>query len=97
MGGFNAALFRTDFHFITSASNVTIANPAIFCVLNKPKNVITTLKDENNRKTVLDFVSELTKERIYPIGRLDRNTTGLLLLTNDGRFAQKLSHPSFEV
>ncbi|MCH2021130.1 MAG: rRNA pseudouridine synthase [Saprospiraceae bacterium] len=69
----------------------------VYILLNKPKNVITTLKDENNRKTVLDFVSELTKERIYPIGRLDRNTTGLLLLTNDGRFAQKLSHPSFEV
>ena len=69
----------------------------VYILLNKPKNVITTLEDENNRKTVLDFVSDLTKERIYPIGRLDRNTTGLLLLTNDGNFAQKLSHPSFGV
>ncbi len=69
----------------------------VYILLNKPKNVITTLKDENNRKTVLDFVSDLTTERIYPVGRLDRNTTGLLLLTNDGAFAQKLSHPSFGV
>ena len=69
----------------------------VYILLNKPKNVITTLQDENNRKTVLDLVSDLTKERIYPIGRLDRNTTGLLLLTNDGKFAQKLSHPSFGV
>ena len=69
----------------------------VYILLNKPKNVITTLKDENDRKTVLDFVSDLTKERIYPVGRLDRNTTGLLLLTNDGAFAQKLSHPSFGV
>jgi len=69
----------------------------VYILLNKPKNVITTLQDENGRKTVLDFVADLTKERIYPVGRLDRNTTGLLLLTNDGSFAQKLSHPSFGV
>lgn len=69
----------------------------VYILLNKPKNVITTLQDENGRKTVLDFVSDLTTERIYPVGRLDRNTTGLLLLTNDGAFAQKLSHPSFGV
>lgn len=69
----------------------------VYILLNKPKNVITTLQDENGRKTVLDFVSDLTTERIYPVGRLDRNTTGLLLLTNDGSFAQKLSHPSFGV
>lgn len=69
----------------------------VYILLNKPKNVITTLQDENGRKTVLDFVSDLTQERIYPVGRLDRNTTGLLLLTNDGAFAQKLSHPSFGV
>lgn len=69
----------------------------VYILLNKPKNVITTLNDENGRKTVLSFVSDLTTERIYPVGRLDRNTTGLLLLTNDGAFAQKLSHPSFGV
>lgn len=69
----------------------------VYLLLNKPKNVITTLQDERNRRTVLDFVGDLTQERIYPIGRLDRNTTGLLLLTNDGAFAQKLSHPSFNI
>jgi 23S rRNA pseudouridine2605 synthase len=69
----------------------------VYILLNKPKNVITTLQDENGRRTILDFVSDLTTERIYPVGRLDRNTTGLLLLTNDGAFAQKLSHPSFGV
>ncbi len=69
----------------------------VYLLLNKPKNVITTLQDERERRTVLDFVGELTQERIYPVGRLDRNTTGLLLLTNDGSFAQKLSHPSFNI
>ncbi len=69
----------------------------VYILLNKPKNVITTLQDERDRRTVLDFVNELTNERIYPVGRLDRNTTGLLLLTNDGTFAQKLSHPSFNI
>lgn len=69
----------------------------VYLLLNKPKNVITTLQDERDRRTVLDFVDELTQERIYPVGRLDRNTTGLLLLTNDGAFAQKLSHPSFNI
>jgi len=69
----------------------------VYILLNKPKNVITTLQDENGRRTVLDFVSDFTTERIYPVGRLDRNTTGLLILTNDGAFAQRLSHPSFGV
>jgi 23S rRNA pseudouridine2605 synthase len=69
----------------------------VYILLNKPKNVITTLQDERDRRTVLEFVSDLTEERIYPVGRLDRNTTGLLLLTNDGSFAQKLSHPSFNI
>lgn len=76
---------------------VTPTRNHVYLLLNKPKNVITTLQDEKDRRTVLDFVGELTQERIYPVGRLDRNTTGLLLLTNDGAFAQKLSHPSFDV
>jgi 23S rRNA pseudouridine2605 synthase len=69
----------------------------VYVLLNKPKNFITTLKDEKNRRTVMDLVSHRIKERIYPVGRLDRNTTGLLLLTNDGELAQKLSHPSHQV
>jgi 23S rRNA pseudouridine2605 synthase len=70
---------------------------AVYILLNKPKNVITTLKDEKGRRTVAEFIKEKTKERVYPVGRLDRNTTGLLVLTNDGDLAQKLSHPSYEV
>jgi 23S rRNA pseudouridine2605 synthase len=68
-----------------------------YILLNKPKSVVTTTDDELNRKTVIDLVQGACKERIYPIGRLDRNTTGILLLTNDGELAQKLSHPSSEV
>ena len=69
----------------------------VYILLNKPHNVISTSSDEKDRRTVLDVVAEFTKERVYPVGRLDRNTTGLILLTNDGDLAQKLSHPKFEV
>jgi len=69
----------------------------VYLLLNKPHNVICTVSDEKGRKTVMDLANEFTKERVYPVGRLDRNTTGLILLTNDGDLAQKLSHPSFEV
>ena len=65
--------------------------------MNKPKNVITTLNDERGRKTVYDLIRNEVKERVFPVGRLDRNTTGLLILTNDGDLAQKLSHPSHEM
>lgn len=69
----------------------------VYLLLNKPKNTVTTLKDENGRRTVMDLVAKKTDIRIYPVGRLDRNTTGLLLLTNDGDLAHKLAHPSHEV
>ncbi len=62
-------------------------------LLNKPKDYITTTDDPQERRTVMQLVAKATKERIYPVGRLDRNTTGLLLLTNDGQLAEKLSHP----
>ncbi len=65
----------------------------VYVLLNKPKDYITTTDDPQERKTVMELVSKATKERIYPVGRLDRNTTGLLLLTNDGNLAEKLSHP----
>lgn len=67
-----------------------------YILLNKPKNCITTLSDEKGRETVLDLLVGV-KERVFPIGRLDRNTTGVLLLTNDGEFANKLMHPRYEV
>lgn len=73
------------------------ARNLVYILLNKPKDYITTSEDTHGRKTVLDLVKGATTERIYPIGRLDRNTTGVLLLTNDGELTQKLSHPSFEV
>jgi len=69
----------------------------VYVLLNKPKDFITTLKDDRGRKTVMQLVSNSCDERIFPIGRLDRNTTGLLLFTNDGDLAQKLSHPSSKV
>jgi 23S rRNA pseudouridine2605 synthase len=66
----------------------------VYVLLNKPKDFITTTDDPEGRKTVMDLVKTASKERIFPVGRLDRNTTGLLLFTNDGEVAQKLSHPS---
>lgn len=66
----------------------------VYILLNKPKDFITTADDEKGRKTVMELIGDATSERVYPVGRLDRNTTGLLLLTNDGELAQKLSHPS---
>lgn len=69
----------------------------VYILINKPKDYITTAKDPEGRKTVFEIVANATKERIYPVGRLDRNTTGVLLMTNDGELAQKLTHPSFEI
>ncbi len=64
-----------------------------YVLLNKPKNYITNLEDERGRKTVMELIAGATKERLYPVGRLDRNTTGLLLFTNDGDIAKKLTQP----
>ncbi|MGV3640505.1 MAG: pseudouridine synthase [Adhaeribacter sp.] len=66
----------------------------VYVLLNKPKDFITTTEDPEGRKTVMDLVGKASKERIFPVGRLDRNTTGLLLFTNDGELAHKLTHPS---
>jgi len=71
--------------------------PFVYILLNKPKNVLTTCFDERGRKTVLDLIAGATRLRVYPVGRLDRMSTGLLLITNDGLLAQKLSHPSSKV
>ncbi|MDB2418764.1 rRNA pseudouridine synthase [Flavobacteriaceae bacterium] len=68
-----------------------------YVLLNKPKNYITTMDDERGRKTVMELVSNAANERIYPVGRLDRMTTGLLLFTNDGELAKKLTHPKHDV
>ena len=67
----------------------------VYILLNKPKDCVTTSDDPQQRKTVMDIVKDACPERIYPVGRLDRNTTGVLLLTNDGELASKLTHPKF--
>jgi len=89
---------------VSQADKITVKGKPIFLqknnvyiLLNKPKDFLTTSNDPEGRKTVLDLIKGATLERVYPIGRLDRNTTGVLLLTNDGELAQKLTHPSFEV
>ena len=74
-----------------------IPEKPVYIIMNKPKGYITTTDDPEGRKTVMDLIDLPGKERIYPIGRLDRNTTGVLLLTNDGEMTQKLMHPSFEI
>lgn len=69
----------------------------VYVLLNKPKGFITSMEDPFDRKTVMSLVQNAVKERIYPVGRLDRNTTGLLLFTNDGQMAKKLTHPSHRI
>jgi 23S rRNA pseudouridine2605 synthase len=69
----------------------------VYLLMNKPRGVITTVKDDRGRKTVMDIVGDKVKERVFPVGRLDKETTGLLLLTNDGHLAKKLTHPSHGV
>ncbi len=69
----------------------------VYYLLNKPRNILSTSQDERGRKTVLDILETKINERVYPVGRLDRNTTGLLLLTNDGELTKKLSHPKHKV
>lgn len=68
----------------------------VYFLFYKPKGVVTTVKDDKNRKTVLDFFPDVT-ERIYPVGRLDYDTSGILLMTNDGEFANLLTHPKYEI
>lgn len=88
-----AKVKRTDtvlFH-----DNAVSLEKKVYVLLNKPKGYVTTSEDPQDRKTVMDLVKGACPERIYPVGRLDRNTTGVLLLTNDGEMASKLTHPKF--
>lgn len=91
-------------HKVSTKDSITVAGKKIhpvrnlvYILLNKPKDYITTTDDPQQRKTVLDLLKNATEERIYPVGRLDRNTSGVLLLTNDGDLSQKLTHPSNEI
>lgn len=100
----NGELVTEPGHKVSAKDDVKVNNKKIFIaknlvyiLLNKPKDFITTTDDPQGRKTVLDIVGKATTERVYPVGRLDRNTSGVLLLTNDGELAQKLTHPSNEI
>lgn len=82
---------------IFNGKKLFVTKNLVYILLNKPKDYITTTDDPQGRKTVLQLIQKATDERVYPIGRLDRNTSGVLLLTNDGDLTQKLSHPSYEI
>ncbi len=82
---------------VANGKKVAISKNLVYILLNKPKDYITTTDDPQNRKTVLDIIKNATPGRVYPVGRLDRNTSGVLLITNDGELAQKLTHPSNEI
>lgn len=69
----------------------------VYVLLNKPKGFLTTTRDEKNRKTVMDLIANASPYRLYPVGRLDRQTTGVLLLTNDGDLAKKMTHPAHQI
>jgi len=100
----NGVVVTEPGHKVASTDEVKVngkkifpAKNLVYILLNKPKDFITTTDDPQGRKTVLDIIGKATTERVYPVGRLDRNTSGVLLLTNDGELAQKLTHPSNEI
>jgi 23S rRNA pseudouridine2605 synthase len=82
---------------IVNGKKIHPVKDLVYILLNKPKDYLTTTEDDRGRKTVLDLIKNAAKEKVYPVGRLDRNTSGVLLLTNDGDLTQKLTHPSNEI
>lgn len=80
-----------------NGKKISLQKNLVYILLNKPKDYITTTDDPEGRKTVMDLIKKATPERVFPVGRLDRNTTGVMLLTNDGELAQRLTHPKYEV
>lgn len=80
-----------------NGKKISVQKNLVYILLNKPKDYITTTDDPDGRKTVMDLIKSATEERVFPVGRLDRNTTGVMLLTNDGELAQRLTHPKYEV
>lgn len=91
----NKVTEKDDVQF--NGKKLFVSKNLVYILLNKPKDYITTTDDPQGRKTVLQLTKMATTERIYPVGRLDRNTSGVLLLTNDGELTQKLSHPSYNI
>ncbi|GAK47422.1 16S rRNA uridine-516 pseudouridylate synthase related enzyme [Secundilactobacillus oryzae JCM 18671] len=89
---------KVSVHDIIVVDGVPLSNEApVYILMYKPKNVISTVSDDKSRDTVVDLLDEEIKERVYPVGRLDYDTTGALLLTNDGELANRLTHPKYEV
>jgi 23S rRNA pseudouridine2605 synthase len=82
---------------VYNGKKLFVTRNQVYILLNKPKDYITTTEDPQGRKTVLQLIKHATNERIYPVGRLDRNTSGVLLFTNDGELTQRLTHPSYNV
>jgi len=82
---------------VFNGKKLFVTKNLVYILLNKPKDYITTTDDPQGRKTVLELLKSATTERIYPVGRLDRNTSGVLLFTNDGEFTQRMTHPSYEI
>ncbi len=99
----NGALIKEPGYVVSEKDAVTVRGKKVvverklYFILNKPRGYITTTSDEQGRQTVMDLMGSSYKERLYPVGRLDRNTTGILLLTNDGELAQRLAHPRYKV
>ncbi|MTV81207.1 pseudouridine synthase [Secundilactobacillus folii] len=89
---------KVGHHDHVTVDEVPIQTEApVYILMNKPRQVVSTVSDDKHRKTVIDLLNDEVKERVYPVGRLDYDTTGLLLLTNDGQLANQLTHPRYEV
>lgn len=99
----NMAVIKEPAHLVYEKDAVYVDNKLIkvekklYILLNKPKNYITTVADERDRATILDLIGIKGAGRLYPVGRLDRNTTGLIVVTNDGDFAHRMMHPRFDI
>jgi 23S rRNA pseudouridine2605 synthase len=95
----NGVVVKEPGHPISEDDSITVRGKKVeverklYIILNKPRGYITTTSDDKGRDTVMDLIGSSYTERLYPVGRLDRNTTGILLLTNDGELAQRLAHP----
>lgn len=87
----------TNDSILVNGKTIRLRGHFIYILINKPKNCISTVSDELGRQSIINLISSEIKERVYPIGRLDRNTTGLLVITNDGNLSLRLSHPRYEV
>lgn len=92
-----AYLVQEDDQVSYRGKKLQLEQEFVYLLMNKPKNTITTKDDPHGRKTVMDLAKGMTNVRLFPVGRLDRDTTGLLLLTNDGDLTKKLTHPSHEI